>query len=213
MVRRLVGPRVPIVVTHDLHCNVSERMIAALDCFIAYRTNPHVDMAARAAEAADAMRELLAGEKTAKAFLRLPLTPPSVTLLTAEGPYADLVRDCLQQINAMAEAAMGRSLSGDVQGAVAQLLEDGGRTQNTKLIDLAHQIVSRNQTRLEQAGELQSQIDALRQRCGVGPARAMLGQEGERSAGGVVLRIRDREAAKAQLKTGQGALAGANRGL
>ncbi|MEI6160024.1 MAG: M81 family metallopeptidase, partial [Roseococcus sp.] len=56
MVRRLVGPRVPIVVTHDLHCNVSERMIEALDCFIAYRTNPHVDMAARAAEAADAMR-------------------------------------------------------------------------------------------------------------------------------------------------------------
>jgi len=31
--------------------------------------------------------------RTAKAFLRLPLTPPSVTLLTDEGPYADLVRD------------------------------------------------------------------------------------------------------------------------
>lgn len=100
MVRRVVGPRVPIVVTNDLHCNVSERMIAALDCFIAYRTNPHVDMAARAAEAADAMRELLGGMRTAKAFIRLPLTPPSVTLLTAEGPYADLVHD--------AEALMAR---------------------------------------------------------------------------------------------------------
>lgn len=119
-------------------------------------------------------------------------------------PYAELVRDCLQQINAMAEAAMGRSLGGDVEGAVAQLLDDGARTQNTKLIDLAHQIVTRNQTRLGQAEALQSQIDALRQRCGVGPARAMLGQEGERSAGGVVLRIRDREAAKTKLKSGQG---------
>jgi microcystin degradation protein MlrC len=111
LVRRLVGPRVPIVVTHDLHCNVSERMIAALDCFIAYRTNPHVDMAARAAEAADAVRELLAGEKTALAFLRLPLTPPSVTLLTAEGPYADLVRDA-EAIMASDPAILNASVTG-----------------------------------------------------------------------------------------------------
>ncbi|MBW8271097.1 M81 family metallopeptidase [Caldovatus aquaticus] len=93
MVRRIVGPAVPVVCTHDLHCNVSGRMIAALDAFVAYRTNPHVDQAARAAEAADLLRALLAGERFATAFLRLPLAPPTVTLLTGEGPYADLVRD------------------------------------------------------------------------------------------------------------------------
>jgi len=91
LVRRIVGPAVPVVVTHDLHCNVSERLIAATDALIAYRTNPHVDARARAAEAADLMRRLLAGERTAKAFIRLPIAPPSVTLLTAEGPYADLI--------------------------------------------------------------------------------------------------------------------------
>ncbi len=111
MVRRVVGPRVPIVVTHDLHCNVSERMIDALDCFLAYRTNPHVDMAARAAEAADAMRELLGGTRTAKAFLRLPLTPPSVTLLTDEGPYADLVRDA-EALMASDPAILNASVTG-----------------------------------------------------------------------------------------------------
>lgn len=93
MVREVVGPGVPVVVTHDLHCNVSERLVAACDALIVYRTNPHVDMAERAAEAADALRELLAGERTARAFVRLPLIPPTVTLLTAEGPYADLIRD------------------------------------------------------------------------------------------------------------------------
>lgn len=93
MVRRIVGPAVPVVCTHDLHCNVSERMVEALDALIVYRTNPHVDMAARAADAADALRELLAGERMATAFIRLPLAPPTVTLLTAEGPYADLIRD------------------------------------------------------------------------------------------------------------------------
>ncbi len=93
MVRRIVGPAVPVVCSHDLHCNVSERMVGAIDAFVAYRTNPHVDMAARAAESADLLREMLAGTRMARAFIRLPLTPPTVTLLTASGPYADLVRD------------------------------------------------------------------------------------------------------------------------
>jgi len=109
MIRAVVGPRVPIVVTHDLHCNVSERLVAACDSLIAYRTNPHIDMAARAAEAADMLRLLLSGTRVFKAFRRLAITPPSVTLLTAEGPYADLIRD--------AEALMaGKLLNASVTG-------------------------------------------------------------------------------------------------
>ncbi|MBD0272392.1 MAG: M81 family metallopeptidase, partial [Acetobacteraceae bacterium] len=92
-VRRIVGPAVPVACSHDLHCNVSERLVESVDAFVAYRTNPHVDMAARAAECADLLRAALAGERYARAFLRLPLAPPTVTLLTASGPYADLVRD------------------------------------------------------------------------------------------------------------------------
>lgn len=95
MVRRLVGPAVPVVCSHDLHCNVSERLIESVDAFVAYRTNPHVDMAERAAECADLLHEMLAGGggRMARAFIRLPLCPPTVTLLTASGPYADLVRE------------------------------------------------------------------------------------------------------------------------
>ncbi|WP_424810848.1 M81 family metallopeptidase [Roseococcus sp. YIM B11640] len=111
MVREVVGPGVPIVVTHDLHCNVSEKLVENCDALIAYRTNPHVDMLARGAEAADAMRELLTGMRTAKAFIRLPLTPPSVTLLTAEGPYADLVRDA-EAIMAEDPAILNASVTG-----------------------------------------------------------------------------------------------------
>ncbi len=92
MLRQIVGPAVPIVVSHDLHCNVSERLVEACDALIVYRTNPHVDARERAAESADLLREMLSGTRTAKAFIRLPLTPPSVTLLTAEGPYADLMQ-------------------------------------------------------------------------------------------------------------------------
>lgn len=92
-VRRIVGPAVPVVCSHDLHCNVGERLVESVDALVAYRTNPHVDMAARAAECADLLREALNGTRFARAFVRLPLAPPTVTLLTASGPYADLVRD------------------------------------------------------------------------------------------------------------------------
>jgi microcystin degradation protein MlrC len=92
MLRGIVGPGVPIVVTHDLHCNVSERTVLAIDALLSYHTNPHVDQAERAQDAARLIREMLAGMKPQTAYIRLPLTPPSVTLLTAHGPYADLVR-------------------------------------------------------------------------------------------------------------------------
>ncbi|AOB32614.1 MlrC family protein 3 [Bordetella sp. H567] len=92
MLREMVGPDVPIIATHDLHANVSAATVDALDALIAYRTNPHVDQRERAAEAADLLHEMLAGMKTATAHIRLPLTPPSVTLGTREGPYADLIK-------------------------------------------------------------------------------------------------------------------------
>jgi microcystin degradation protein MlrC len=90
-VREIVGPAVPIAATLDLHANVSQRMVASVDVFIGYRTNPHLDMRERGAEAAAAIRAMLAGMKPQRAFVRLPIVPPTVTLLTAAGPYAEMI--------------------------------------------------------------------------------------------------------------------------
>jgi microcystin degradation protein MlrC len=92
MVRGIVGPDVPIVATFDLHANVSDRMVQSIDAFIGYRTNPHLDMRERGEEAAAAMREMLAGVRTERVLIRLPIVAPTVTLLTAAGPYADMIR-------------------------------------------------------------------------------------------------------------------------
>src|SRR5438270_9361759 len=89
--REIVGPDVPIAATLDLHANVSEGMVASVDAFIGYRTNPHLDMRERGAEAAAAIREMLDGVKPQRAFIRLPIVPPTVTLLTAAGPYAEMI--------------------------------------------------------------------------------------------------------------------------
>jgi microcystin degradation protein MlrC len=90
-VRQIVGTGVPVAATLDLHANVSERMVDAVDVFIGYRTNPHLDMRERGAEAAAAIREMLGGVRPQRAFIRLPIVPPTVTLLTAAGPYAEMI--------------------------------------------------------------------------------------------------------------------------
>ena len=92
MVREVVGPGVPVVATFDLHANVSERLLESIDLFVGYRTNPHLDMRERGEEAGLAMRELLAGLQPKHARVRLPIVPPTVTLLTAGGPYAEMIR-------------------------------------------------------------------------------------------------------------------------
>lgn len=113
-------------------------------------------------------------------------------------PYADTIRECLQEINGTAERAMGLSLSGDPAGAVRSLLQHSEATLNVKLLDMSQQVLLRHQARISEAEPLQQQIDALRIRCGTTPARAVLGQDSERQPGGVTLRLRKRAEAKAQ---------------
>lgn len=89
--REVAGPDAAIVVTLDLHANISELLVEKSDLIVGYQTNPHVDMLERGEEAAHGLRAILAGARAHAAFVRLPLTPPSVVLLTREGPYADLI--------------------------------------------------------------------------------------------------------------------------
>ena len=90
-VREIIGPDAAIVVTHDLHCNVSDRLIRSCDALITYRTCPHVDQPEVAREAADLLRMRLAGKKLSKAFVRLPMAPPGIMTSTLTGAYADIV--------------------------------------------------------------------------------------------------------------------------
>src|SRR5438477_322232 len=112
LVRRIVGPEVPVVATFDLHANVSDRMVDLIDAFIGYRTNPHLDMRERGAEAAAALRELLAGAKTERVRLRLPIVPPTVTMLTAAGPYAGMIELGQRKQNELHPRIMNVSVMG-----------------------------------------------------------------------------------------------------
>ncbi len=90
LVRETLGD-VPMVCSYDLHANVSDAMVRDTDAFVGYRTNPHLDMRERGAESAALLHRLMRGERFHRAFRRLPIVAPTVSMLTAQGPYAEVI--------------------------------------------------------------------------------------------------------------------------
>ena len=121
MVRGIVGPTVPIVASYDLHANVAPADVETIDAYIGYRTNPHLDMRERGIESAQVMRRLLGSLRTHLAFVRLPIVPPTVTMLTGpdatQRPYGELI-DLGQQRMREAPYA-GRVVNVSVMGGFA----------------------------------------------------------------------------------------------
>jgi microcystin degradation protein MlrC len=75
-VRAVIGPTLPLVVSLDLHANVTPRMVEHADALIAYRTYPHVDMADTGRACAQHLAKLLRAQRFAKAFRQLPFLIP-----------------------------------------------------------------------------------------------------------------------------------------
>jgi microcystin degradation protein MlrC len=72
-VRKVIGKDVPLVVSLDLHANVTPDMVEHADALIAYRTYPHVDMADTGRACARHLALLLKSkQRFAKAFRQLP---------------------------------------------------------------------------------------------------------------------------------------------
>jgi len=99
LVRQILGP-VPMVCSYDLHANVSDAMVRDTDVFVGYRTNPHMDMRERGAESAGHLLRLLDGARPHRALRRLPIVAPTVSMLTAQGPYAEVI-DLGQELAAL----------------------------------------------------------------------------------------------------------------
>lgn len=76
-VRKRVGKNTPIVVTLDLHANMTQRMLREADALVAFRTYPHVDMADTGKRAFDYLQKIFDGQPPQHlAFRRLPFLIP-----------------------------------------------------------------------------------------------------------------------------------------
>jgi microcystin degradation protein MlrC len=86
-VREVIGKDLPMVVSLDLHANVTPEMVEHADALIAYRTYPHVDMAETGRAAARHLALLLGTkQKFAKAFRQLPFLIPISWQCTNDQP-------------------------------------------------------------------------------------------------------------------------------
>lgn len=109
---------------------------------------------------------------------------------TGHERYREIVRESLVHINKAAELAMAKTLAGDPTSAVEALLKEADQTLNTKLVDMSQQVLLRQRDRMPTADALQESISRLRKRMGSTPIRAILGQDSERTPGGMALRVR-----------------------
>ena len=76
-VRKVVGSKIPIVVSLDFHSNTTPEMFALADGMVGFRTYPHIDMAETGEKAAQLLIEILSrGSLPAKAFRQLPYLIP-----------------------------------------------------------------------------------------------------------------------------------------
>ena len=86
-VRKVIRKDLPLVVSLDLHANVSPEMMEHADALIAYRTYPHIDMADTGRACARHLALMLkTGLRFAKAFRQLPFLIPISWQCTNDQP-------------------------------------------------------------------------------------------------------------------------------
>lgn len=108
---------------------------------------------------------------------------------TGRQDFINRVRSGHAHILKQTEEAMSLSLKGDPQAAVVKLLNDGEQTLNAKIIESAHLVLQRYQTRIPEHAELQKKAQAMRERYRTTDIHAGLGEQAHtgRAAGGMSL--------------------------
>jgi microcystin degradation protein MlrC len=91
-VRDVVGPDLPVVVTLDLHGNVSDQLVATADALVAYEEYPHTDMGDTGRRGMEILIETMRGEVDPAMHVgRPPVLPMGPKQNTRDGPMADLM--------------------------------------------------------------------------------------------------------------------------
>jgi microcystin degradation protein MlrC len=90
--RRALGPELPIVVTLDLHGNLSQQLIDQCQAAVAYRTYPHVDQRECGRRAAHLLARLLHGEiRPVQALAKPPVIVNIMAQETSRPPMQPLL--------------------------------------------------------------------------------------------------------------------------
>ncbi len=98
-VREVVGAHVPIVVTLDLHANITHRMAAASDALVGYLTFPHIDLYETGQRGMTLLlRAIETKTRLVTVVAKLPLIVPAENAQTTNGVIHELMQSALAQV-------------------------------------------------------------------------------------------------------------------
>ena len=143
-VRKLVGSDLPIVVTLDLHANITQKMAHLADVIIGFDTYPHIDMNERGREAVALLVRIVNGLVSPKqVFRKLPLITMPPMQCTLREPMQSLMQQ-VHQLEARpgiltATVSMGFPFADIHQAGVSVLVTANGDQElaETKADELA----------------------------------------------------------------------------
>lgn len=92
-VRELIGPNIPLVVSMDLHANITGRCIEHADVIVGFRTSPHIDQRETGRRAARILSRWLRRKiRPAMACAKIPMVVPASTHVDfMDGPFKQLI--------------------------------------------------------------------------------------------------------------------------
>ncbi|MGD9712073.1 MAG: M81 family metallopeptidase [Thermomicrobiales bacterium] len=130
-VRKQVGAEMPIVVSYDLHANLTAEMARQADALVGFKTSPHIDQRDTGERAARVMVRILQdGAEPAMAFVKIPMIAPASTHIHhLPGPFKRL-QDSTREMESGAVlsanvAAVQPWLDVDEMGFAAVVVTDG----------------------------------------------------------------------------------------
>ena len=91
--RKILGERIPIVVSLDLHAILTSRMLRHSDAIVAYHTYPHVDFRETGARAGRLLSRILEGDaRPVTARVKIPALVRGDELITETGSFGQVIR-------------------------------------------------------------------------------------------------------------------------
>jgi len=128
---RAIDPDLPIAVTLDLHCNLTEKMVANCTALIGYKTYPHTDMYDVGKQIGQVVLNSVAGRaQPVMAWGNVPLLSQTLCQGTDDEPMAGLIatcRECEAQAGVLAATVFGGFALADMpeSGNSAIVVADG----------------------------------------------------------------------------------------
>ncbi len=132
---REIDPDLPIAVTLDLHCNLTDRMVRNCTTLIGYKTYPHVDMYEVGKQIGQALLDSMDGKiKPVMSWGNVPVLSQTLRQGTDDEPMATLIRLCEEaekEKGVIAATAFGGFALADIResGNSVIIVTDGDQAQ------------------------------------------------------------------------------------